>query len=460
MSAAYITIGQTALPGAWEWAFLLLIGLVLFVLPMSVLLIALLAYSRTARRVFLNLGAGALIVMIVVIILIAFMSRATSPVYVAQSSVTVESTVGPHVSASITERNGRTLLSQPYTRVHQERSDRELPFEPDVYASQASAVRGAARSVARQYEQRITSADQRPRTVRANGRPGVNGRMHDEARTARSGSSGQLMADAADEVARVLGATHLEVPTSLAAMATQPAQSTDPQAVELTIEVVHAMATDIDAALQGVLRATLAGPRGSFSGEAAFVDKRWSEDFESWRVQQDRTDWVKGLSDSLCVTVDEARAQAMADAARQVVDVVIAHGESRYKDTFAVHTRRDSLSSWLGEVVPRWLEMGQLQSDSFVQTYDRPYGTLYSCAMRVHVTPEKADTLLDAYFSYDRGLRASWVQAILSAVGLLVLIGVVYLFLDSATRGYYVWSVRIAAVMMAAVGVWCVRMLT
>ena len=39
----------------------------------------------------------------------------------------------------------------------------------------------------------------------------------------------------------------------------------------------------------------------------------------------------------------------------------------------------------------------------------------------------------------------------LSAVGVIVLIGVIYFFLNMATMGYYEWSLRIAGVVLAIV---------
>ena len=36
-----------------------------------------------------------------------------------------------------------------------------------------------------------------------------------------------------------------------------------------------------------------------------------------------------------------------------------------------------------------------------------------------------------------------------SIVGLLVLITVIYAFLNAATKGYYVWSLRIAGIVLA-----------
>jgi len=414
------------------------IGLMIFALPVIVLLVVLLFRSRTARRAFLcaflYVGGGVLAVMFVSLLVwlsgsffISFGTpvRATKPTVSIEPVVPLPLTSGSQPSVSISKGSGR-----------------DLPFEPDVYASKASAILGAARSVARQYAQRITSADQRPQTVRIRGYLGTNGEMNE-----------MEMVRVAGETAQVLGASLVQLTTDVSV------RQADPQAVELTIDLVREASADFDSGQHGLLRATLAGPLGSFSRQAAFVDKPWGEDFERWRNQGGYADWVEGQSDLLCASADEARTQAMADATRRVIDTVVTHGEKRRLGTVMVSARRNRLESWLGEVVPRWLAMGQLQTDSFVQTYERPYGTLYRCATRVHVPPAKADMLLDAFSMHDRALRTTWLRAILSAVGLLVLISVVYLFLNAATRGYYVWSVRIAAVVMAGFGAWCVLML-
>jgi hypothetical protein len=52
----------------------------------------------------------------------------------------------------------------------------------------------------------------------------------------------------------------------------------------------------------------------------------------------------------------------------------------------------------------------------------------------------------------------SFARMALSAVGVIVLIGVIYFFLNMATMGYYEWSLRIAGVVLAIVAVLSVLM--
>ena len=58
-----------------------------------------------------------------------------------------------------------------------------------------------------------------------------------------------------------------------------------------------------------------------------------------------------------------------------------------------------------------------------------------------------------------RQVRESWARMALSVVGVLVLISVIYFFLNMATRGYYEWSLRIAGVVLAIVAIVSILMI-
>ena len=52
-----------------------------------------------------------------------------------------------------------------------------------------------------------------------------------------------------------------------------------------------------------------------------------------------------------------------------------------------------------------------------------------------------------------RARKMTWARMLLSIVGLLVLISLVYAFLNAATKGYYVWSLRIAGIVLALIAI-------
>lgn len=336
-------------------------------------------------------------------------------------------------------------------------------FEPDVYASKESAVRAVARLLAEQYKRHSPSQDPPPQTVLVSGNfgqpeelgPGLGG---------YSVGADTLKQYAAYEVSKALAGSS----SSLAPMfpdkpMSQPEDvaSISESAVGLNIEVLQESGSPAELDRAGLIRATLSGRQGQFTRQIEFVNKAWSDDFERWRSRHGGVGhcWVLGESERLCASQTEAKSQAMQMAARAVTGTIM----RRFLDSKALQNpdlgrQRDELNQWLRDIVHRSLEADQFRSDIFTQGYARPYGTLYRCAVLVYVPAEKADALVDGFFRQDRAIRASWLHTLLSGAGLLAVIVAVYLFLNMATRGYYVWSVRLATVVLAGVGAWCIVM--
>lgn len=336
-------------------------------------------------------------------------------------------------------------------------------FEPDVYASKESAVRAVARLLAEQYKRHSPSQDPPPQTVLVSGSfgqpeelgPGLGG---------YSVGADTLKQYAAYEVSKALAGSS----SSLAPMfpdkpmsRPEDVASISESAVGLNIEVLQESGSPAELDRAGLIRATLSGRHGQFTRQIEFVNKAWSEDFERWRSRHGGVGhcWVLGESERLCASQTEAKSQAVQMAARAVTGTIM----RRFLDSKALQNpdlgrQRDALNQWLRDIVHRSLEADQFRSDIFTQGYARPYGTLYRCAVLVYVPAEKADALVDGFFRQDRAIRASWLHTLLSGAGLLALIVAVYLFLNMATRGYYVWSVRLATVVLAGVGAWCIVM--
>ena len=59
------------------------------------------------------------------------------------------------------------------------------------------------------------------------------------------------------------------------------------------------------------------------------------------------------------------------------------------------------------------------------------------------------DKLARKCVGIERAERESWLKIVLSAMGMLGMVCVVYVFLNSATKGYYKASLRVAAVVLA-----------
>ena len=323
----------------------------------------------------------------------------------------------------------------------------DLPFEPDVYASKESAVRAVARLAAQQYKALITSPEQVPRSLQATCSGSLVGGESINA-------SSRFGAIAGQEVRMTLG-WDLALEFGGNAPPPEPPRSGH---VTLHLSLVREPRSTPEMEETGLVQGTMVGLVGQVKRYAEYVSKPWREDFHRWRSLHDPTSWVLGESEDFCGSRQESVDQATRAAVPGIrVPVLRELSESASQRRNWLNRQAD-LYRWLDDEALRRLKAGDFQTDVFTQEFKRPYGSVWRSAVLVHVPPEKAKSLLDAYGSQAEAQRASWLRTLVSGAGMLVLIVVVYLFLNAATRGYYVWSVRAATAVLAVFGVWCIVM--
>ena len=329
-----------------------------------------------------------------------------------------------------------------------------LPFEPDVYASKESAVREVARLLAEKYRAHLRTMDTLPRTLMMTH---TDSFARLEADTTPHENS--LTTAAARAVKEVFAAIPISVmfrgPSS-----SQPAARDTDTMIVLHLDASRTPGPGDSSDQAGLVEGTIVGCAGVYSHQAKYVNKPWSDDFDRWRSSHPSAYWVMGQSEQLCASRQKAVDQAMCDAARQAAATIVAQ-ISLWGGRKPGSSRQElELRLWLdGNLIMRVNDqLAWLQTDVFTQEFKRPYGSVWRSAMLVHVPPEKAKFLLDAYWAQADAQRTSWLRTAMSGAGLLMLIVMVYLFLNMATRGYYVWSVRLATVVLAAFGVWCIVM--
>lgn len=71
----------------------------------------------------------------------------------------------------------------------------------------------------------------------------------------------------------------------------------------------------------------------------------------------------------------------------------------------------------------------------------------------VEASAGKVHHLAARSWSRRKTRRDTWLWRGLSLAGVVGVVLLVYLFLNLATRGYYVWSLRIAAAVLTVIGV-------
>ncbi len=183
------------------------------------------------------------------------------------------------------------------------------------------------------------------------------------------------------------------------------------------------------------------------SAEARFIDKSWVEGFGAYASARPGESFIIARSNGTCTSESEANQQSLDDA------------RSRLTEALGRETGR-SLADW-GRPPISTVDVlnGGFITDRFVQSFDTSAGKVWRQAMLIDVSGPKLWQLANAKVHQTREVRMTWARMGLSSVGVLLLIGAIYFFLNMATRGYYEWSLRIAGVVLAVVAVVAILMI-
>lgn len=185
--------------------------------------------------------------------------------------------------------------------------------------------------------------------------------------------------------------------------------------------------------------------RGSV--EARFIDKPWVENFGAFASARPGSEFIVTRSNGTCTSEGEAHQQALEDAKARLTEVL-----GRRMERGFAELARPAVSTMD-------IQNGGFVADRFVQSLKTSAGRVWRQALLVDVSGQKLAQLARVKVIESRQIRESWARMGLSVVGVLVLIGVIYFFLNMATRGYYEWSLRIAGVVLAVVAVVSILMI-
>ena len=196
----------------------------------------------------------------------------------------------------------------------------------------------------------------------------------------------------------------------------------------------------LDSVESGRIVATAFNEDRSASAEVNFVAKPWVEGFAGFANERPNNQFLVARSWETCTSENEAKEQAIQDACAKLQAIVA--------KTVPVLPGQKALT----------LDWAQLQQegfivDQFVQSFGGMAGRLWRHAMLIDISAEKLKRLSSHMAAQVRVERITWAGMILSAIGVLLVIIVAYLFLNMATRGYYVWSLRVAGMVLAVAGV-------
>jgi hypothetical protein len=191
----------------------------------------------------------------------------------------------------------------------------------------------------------------------------------------------------------------------------------------------------------GTVRANVLAGNRQASSSAEFVDKPWVEDFSDFLNTRPNSRFIVAKSADSCMTEAEANNQAVQNACAQVA-AVIGQALPRLSGTPV---------SFVKPVDSTDILEGNFILDRFVQSFEGSTGKIWRQALLVDVSTNKLTNLAHRKAVIATVRKRHFAGMFFSVLGLIVLITVVYAFLNAATKGYYTWSLRVAGAVFALV---------
>lgn len=190
----------------------------------------------------------------------------------------------------------------------------------------------------------------------------------------------------------------------------------------------------------GTLIAQVSGFAGRFNKAVDFAEKSWLENFSDLLNNNKDVNLFIARSKESCKSQAQAYQQAVDDTCQKITSMFkgLANRSLLLHDDFRI-TASDILNN-------------SLIIDKFTQSLQTYAGPVYRQALLVDISPEKINQLKLHKKMQIGSMKASLLRRFSSVAGLVILIAILYLFLNAATRGYYSLALKVAALVFMIAG--------
>jgi hypothetical protein len=165
---------------------------------------------------------------------------------------------------------------------------------------------------------------------------------------------------------------------------------------------------------------------------ARFVEKPWVDNFTEFLNSNPNSRFLVVRSSESCLSEAEANRQAMENACFQVRPLLT--------------NLQDPITLSSSDILEN-----DLIIDRFVQSFYGSAGKIWRQALLIDTSKEKLNQLVHRNATITKAKKFGFIKTISSIAGLFILIIIVYAFLNVATKGYYMWSLRAAGLVLAVI---------
>ena len=168
----------------------------------------------------------------------------------------------------------------------------------------------------------------------------------------------------------------------------------------------------------------------------SFTNKNWVDNFAGF-INQPGTinrNFLIARSYETCTSQTQAHDQAIKDACTRIQkSIKNIHGNIR--KTIGVNFK----------ITPNDLYKQQIIKDKFTQSFKSTVGHVWREALLLDASPDKIMFIRQSKISQSKAQYQSWTKMLGSAAAMALVIFILYIFLNAATKGYYSMALKIVA---------------
>lgn len=222
----------------------------------------------------------------------------------------------------------------------------------------------------------------------------------------------------------------------------------EPRTVSLILDMprhdthVHTLDSLSYAVGDGTLRARIQGttPR-ALTRAADFLEKSWVNDLGAVLNQHQGLSLAIARSSEACTSQVEAQQQAMAH-----VRTMVTRELQRLPRPHTVLTRELAVSDLDTRA-------NKLIVDQFTQSFRGAAGPIWRQAILLDLSHNKLNQMLNTKVRTAQIRHRAWAGRLVSLLGLALVVLILYIFLNAATKGYYTIALKVVAFMLVAAAI-------
>lgn len=196
------------------------------------------------------------------------------------------------------------------------------------------------------------------------------------------------------------------------------------------------------------LSASLKGANGTAGDSVLVFDKPWVDQFDQYSSSRLRERLVVVRSNSFAATAEGAHQQAVTQAVELLLPGVYQSLNEMAQFGGSTGVDRGSVEQGLRRRVAE----GYLNSDRFTQSLQAPYGMLWREAILLELDKNSIRLLVNEMAGRSEKVYRARLSQGFAVCILLVVIVLLYLFLNWATKGYYKGKVSLIVGLLGAAG--------